>query len=479
MVLDKIPTFEEVKNYVDNQSRGPKSYDQAETFDESDLTLSLSDLSVNQSNSLALSSGFTELGGVPISSNDKILFYFVYNDTGDEYFIQEDRDTYDIKLHNLTTDTITNLGQNVRNPFFVVDIDDDGKDELVFSDKDPYGLAIYHIDTDTFEWTENNPISTTRFAVGDFDNDGVPEVGWHDGSPDETYIWDYIDDTNELVKSGEYSNGLFPIDIDNDGVVELITLDGSDAFAFYDYIDDSYTQVNQSEITDTAGHKFFADIDGDGVKEMVFSHEGTSGTSNRIASYDHQDGTVIEYSAVGTPELVGNFQSETEASLIYDRESDGNIGLLQFSTDETTVTNITHRPSIKYPSSSSNLETIIIPIFDSDTSTYSNKRYGTANSTSGSATLEWPHPDPLYQWNVVTFSSSPDGETVDLFVEYSEDDGSTWNRTNGGNPVDRNYSLQSDTNIDKTTWVRYVVEISKSNEANNPTLDRAYRSWFL
>jgi len=44
---------------------------------------------------------------------------------------------------------------------------------------------------------------------------------------------------------------------------------------------------------------------------------------------------------------------------------------------------------------------------------------GTA--TSGSVVVEWPAPDDIFAWDVATFTTTEDGETVDVFAEASPD----------------------------------------------------------
>jgi hypothetical protein len=104
---------------------------------------------------------------------------------------------------------------------------------------------------------------------------------------------------------------------------------------------------------------------------------------------------------------------------------------------------------------------------------------GLVPSNSGSATLEWGYPTDIYEWDVATFTRTLDGETVDVYIAYSTDGGSTWSRTNSGNPVTRNYSLSDDSNISPSDDVRIEAEISRQDTSNNPTLDSAYRSWLV
>jgi hypothetical protein len=102
-------------------------------------------------------------------------------------------------------------------------------------------------------------------------------------------------------------------------------------------------------------------------------------------------------------------------------------------------------------------------------------------ATSGTAFVEWDSgvPTDIFEWDVATFTQTLDGETVDVFVAYSNDGGSTWQRTNSGNPITRNYSLRDDPNITPDVDVRIETELSRADTSNNPTLDSAYRSWLV
>lgn len=118
-----------------------------------------------------------------------------------------------------------------------------------------------------------------------------------------------------------------------------------------------------------------------------------------------------------------------------------------------------------------------------DNSTFTSRMYVFTDifvgTDVGSVSLEWPTPTDLYEWDVATYTRTLDSETVDVFVAYSSDGGSTWTRTNGGSPIDRNYDLEGDPNITPDTDVRIEAELARADTANNPTLDSAYRSWFV
>jgi hypothetical protein len=87
--------------------------------------------------------------------------------------------------------------------------------------------------------------------------------------------------------------------------------------------------------------------------------------------------------------------------------------------------------------------------------------------TSGSATVEWPQPADLYAWDTAVFQSTPDGETVDVYIE--EDQSSGWTEIAG--PIARGASIDAD----PSNNVRYRIELSRSSTSNNPTLDAIYR----
>lgn len=116
-----------------------------------------------------------------------------------------------------------------------------------------------------------------------------------------------------------------------------------------------------------------------------------------------------------------------------------------------------------------NYDTSTVPVFTEVTPD--------ALENSTTVQLEWPEPADLYEWDVATFTKTPDGETVDVFVAY--DDGLGWTRVNDGAPISRNYSLADDPDISPSDSVRIEAELFRSDTANNPTLDSAYRSWVV
>jgi len=89
----------------------------------------------------------------------------------------------------------------------------------------------------------------------------------------------------------------------------------------------------------------------------------------------------------------------------------------------------------------------------------------------GSVVVEWPDRNDVYRWDAATFQTTPDGETVEVYVE--EDDGSSWTKIAG--PISRGDQIDADPG----SQVRFRVELSRSDTANNPTLDAIYRRWVV
>jgi len=87
--------------------------------------------------------------------------------------------------------------------------------------------------------------------------------------------------------------------------------------------------------------------------------------------------------------------------------------------------------------------------------------------------------EDVHEWDMATFSVTEDGATVDVFVAYSDDGGSTWTRANGGDPIDRNYLLAADTAISPSDSVRMEAEISREDPNDSPALDSVAWSWRL
>jgi hypothetical protein len=98
-----------------------------------------------------------------------------------------------------------------------------------------------------------------------------------------------------------------------------------------------------------------------------------------------------------------------------------------------------------------------------------------AAANSGTAAVEWPAPEDVYEWDCATYQQTPDGETVEVFA--ARDDGTGWARVNGGDPIDRCYSLADDPQVSPSDNVRLEVKLERQDASNKPRLDAAYRTW--
>ncbi|MCD2199083.1 hypothetical protein LPA44_04110 [Halobacterium sp. KA-4] len=188
------------------------------------------------------------------------------------------------------------------------------------------------------------------------------------------------------------------------------------------------------------------------------------------------DEKTAEYSGGDTVTLNADLQSGTNYYVgVYNDGADQTVGLdgspnYPYTSSDIDITDGTY--GLHPDDNTSDRVTSIAAYAISDVSSIT-------PTTSGSATLEWPYPTDLYEWDIATFTRTLDSETVDVFVAYSTDGGSTWTRTNSGNPISRNYSLADDPNISADSWVRFEVELSRQDTSNNPTFDSAFLSWFV
>lgn len=94
-----------------------------------------------------------------------------------------------------------------------------------------------------------------------------------------------------------------------------------------------------------------------------------------------------------------------------------------------------------------------------------------ATPTSASATIEWPYPADVFGWDTATFQLKRDGESVDVFLEESTDGGGSWTEVAG--PIARG----DDIPVSSSDKVRFRVDFSRTNTANNPTVDALYRRY--
>lgn len=91
--------------------------------------------------------------------------------------------------------------------------------------------------------------------------------------------------------------------------------------------------------------------------------------------------------------------------------------------------------------------------------------------TSASVAVEWPHPPDIFSWDTATFQRTLSGETVEVFVEESTDDGSTWSEVAG--PLARGDGIP----VSSDDWMRFRVDLSRASTANEPQIDALYRRY--
>jgi hypothetical protein len=96
----------------------------------------------------------------------------------------------------------------------------------------------------------------------------------------------------------------------------------------------------------------------------------------------------------------------------------------------------------------------------------------TGEADSGTAYVEWPGPADVFRWDAATFQAALDSETVEIYIEEAQ--GSPGWTTIAG-PVQRGQEITAD----PSNRVRFRVELSRSDTANNPRLESIARRWVI
>jgi hypothetical protein len=96
-----------------------------------------------------------------------------------------------------------------------------------------------------------------------------------------------------------------------------------------------------------------------------------------------------------------------------------------------------------------------------------------ADASAATVAVEWPKPADVFAWDRLSFQAAPDGETVEVYVEESSDGGSTWTEVAG--PVRRGDAIP----VDPQNRVRFRIELSRADTANDPTLGAVARRYVL
>lgn len=85
----------------------------------------------------------------------------------------------------------------------------------------------------------------------------------------------------------------------------------------------------------------------------------------------------------------------------------------------------------------------------------------------GSAIVSWPAPADLVGWDIVPFQATPDGETLEVYIEDQ-------NGNELAGPLDDPGDISD---ISRSTNVRVRVELSRASTSNNPRLEAVYRRY--
>ncbi|MCB9741912.1 MAG: VCBS repeat-containing protein [Alphaproteobacteria bacterium] len=198
---------------------------------------------------------------------------------------------------------IGGVGSNVGTTSFAADIDLDGDLEVVV------GNAAYDINgTALF----NNGQADGYVALGDFDLDGLPEIVVNSSGRIRvqdntgTVVWSY-----SLSNSGSYYGGPPTVaDFDGDGYPEV----GVAARSTYTVIDTDgsllWERTTQDASSGNTGSSVF-DFEGDGIAEAVYADEtrlwvfsGPDGTV-KLESTEHSNATWTEYPVVADVDADG------------------------------------------------------------------------------------------------------------------------------------------------------------------------------
>lgn len=177
-------------------------------------------------------------------------------------------------------------------------------------------------------------------------------------------------------------------------------------------------------------------------------------TGNTLASASYSSGTAtIEYDLVSgtTYHVVSDAGGNS-----YDRGRYGSPSYPYSSTDIDISSGATS------PSNSSSLYTYNIENVTAK-----------EPATSGSVAVEWPYPNDVYRWDAVLFQHTLDGETVTVDIQESTDGGSTWNT------IATDVSRGQEITALPESEVRFIVDISRSNTANNPTLNSIHQRYVV
>jgi len=189
----------------------------------------------------------------------------------------------------------------------------------------------------------------------------------------------------------------------------------------------------------------------------------TSGEMTRVQLYNADDGTLLEESTSTDFTFTTPLSAGTTYNIVADAE-----GADYNSANTGTGSN----PSYPSDEGSFTVEGGADGATGSMAEVYNVDTLDVLRSDA-TAFLGYDHPADIYRWDSVLFQRSPDSETVTIDVQESSDGGSTW--TTIATDVSRGQEITAD----PANEVRFKVNISRSDAANNPTLDAAYRRYVV
>jgi uncharacterized repeat protein (TIGR02543 family) len=249
-------------------------------------------------------------------------------------------------LWQKTSADYPNIGVDERTAFDIADLDKDGIPEIIIPSLN--GPLVLHGNDGSLYWRRTDVPSASNFgAVADVDGDGYPEIFVSRGlGPKRGY--DYI---TELSHDGNVMHqawlwhtcwgGLSVGDPKNDGQFILLQGERSNAYSSFP---PSGTDIyaggglgaraldantltplwNDPTVLDSSQAPMLADVDKDGILDVVTVHQLSGGT---VAVYNSTDGSVLttggKYRKGGTTRM--GFHSQPA---VYDIDYDGNLEII-------------------------------------------------------------------------------------------------------------------------------------------------------